>query len=116
MSSEAKVDDAIITECDLDAEPGKVWRALTEPDLVSGWLIPENVDCQVMEAHPERLLRCSWRSAERDGEGHSLDTVVTFELSQTEQGGTHLRIVHEGFAMMASAANDNGETRMMRAA
>jgi len=45
-----------------------------------------------------------------------IDTVVTFELSQTEQGGTHLRIVHEGFAMMASAANDNGETRMMRAA
>ena len=116
MSSEAKVDDAIITECDLDAEPGKVWRALTEPDLVSSWLIPENVDCQVMEAHPERLLRCAWRSDERDGEGHSLDTVVTFELSETERGGTHLRIVHEGFAMVASAANDNSETMMMRAA
>lgn len=123
MSSEIKTDDAIITECDLAEEPGKVWRALTEPALVASWLVPDDVDCQVMEATPERLLRCSWRSRsdERDGMGDRLDTVVTFELSETEQGGTHLRIVHEGFATMMQspaighAANDNSET-MMRAA
>lgn len=123
MSSETKTDDAIITECDLEDHPGKVWRALTEPDLVASWLVPEDVDCKVMEAEPERLLRCSWRSRsdERDGLGDRLDTVVTFELSETEQGGTHLRIVHEGFATVAQslaishAANDNRQT-MMRAA
>jgi uncharacterized protein YndB with AHSA1/START domain len=118
MSNETKLDDQIITEVDLDAEPAKVWRALTEPDLANNWLVPEDIDCQVMEAHPERLLRCSWRSRtdERDGEGNRLDSVVTFELSETEQGGTHLRIVHDGFALMANAANDNGPTMMMRAA
>jgi len=123
MSSETKADNTIITECDLEDHPGKVWRALTEPDLVVSWLVPEDVDCQVMEAEPERLLRCSWRSRsdERDGLGDRLDTVVTFELSETERGGTHLRIVHEGFATVMQSpaishtANDNSET-MMRAA
>ena len=118
MSSETKTDDAIITECDLDERPEKVWRALTEPQLVGSWLVPKDIECRVMDAEPERLLRCSWRSRsdERDGEGCRLDTVVTFELSETDPGGTHLRIVHEGFATMARAANDNGEILMMRAA
>ena len=116
MSSESKVDDAIVTECDLDDEPGKVWRALTEPELAHDWLVPENVDCTVIEADPERLLRCAWRSDERDGLGNRLDTVVTFELTPTDAGGTHLRIVHEGFAAMVPAANDNTATLMMRAA
>ncbi|WP_119389467.1 SRPBCC family protein [Taklimakanibacter lacteus] len=118
MSDESMADDRIITECDLDAAPGKVWRALTEPHLVKAWLVPDDVDCRVMEAQPGQLLRCSWRSRrdERDDEGNSLDTVVTFELSETQAGGTHLRIVHEGFAMVAPAANDNGEIMMMRAA
>jgi uncharacterized protein YndB with AHSA1/START domain len=123
MSSETKADDTIITECDLAEAPGKVWRALTEPELVASWLVPDDVDCRVMEAEPERLLRCAWRSRgdERDGLDDRFDTVVTFELSETEHGGTHLRIVHEGFATMMQspaigrAANDNSET-MMRAA
>ena len=44
MSSEIRTDDAIITECDLDEKPEKVWRALTEPDLVQSWLLPDDVD------------------------------------------------------------------------
>jgi uncharacterized protein YndB with AHSA1/START domain len=115
MNSETKADDHIVTECDLEDQPGKVWRALTEPELRALWLVPENVDCQIIAAEPQRLLRCAWRSDERDGLGNVLDTVVTFELSPTDEGGTHLRIVHEGFAM-AAAANDNNATMMMRAA
>lgn len=119
MTSETKTDDVIVTECDLEERPQKVWRALTEPDLVARWLVPDDVDCRVLEAEPERLLRCSWRSRDdqRDGFGQSLDTVVTFELSPTDAGGTHLRIVHAGFATISlQAANDNGATLMMRAA
>ena len=115
MSSETEADDKIVTECDLDDHPGKVWRALTVPEIAAAWLVPEDVDCTVIAAEPERLLRCAWRSDERDGLGNKLDTVVTFELSPTEGGGTHLRIVHEGFATMR-AANDNTATVMMRAA
>jgi uncharacterized protein YndB with AHSA1/START domain len=116
MSSETEGDEVIVTECDLDDHPGKVWRALTDPELVASWLVPEDVDCRIIEAEPERRLRCSWRSAERDRLGQELDTVVTFELSPRDDGGTHLRIVHEGFAAMARAANDNSATMMMRAA
>jgi len=118
MSSDNKPENAIITECDLNEGPDKVWRALTEPDLVARWLVPDDIDCRVMEADPERLLRCSWkgREDERDSFGQSLDTVVTFELTPTQAGGTHLRIVHEGFARAAlDAANDN-QSLMMRAA
>lgn len=119
MSSDSKPEDAIVTECDLDEGPEKVWRALTEPDLVAQWLVPDDIDCRVMEADPERLLRCSWKSREdeRDGFGQNLDTVVTFELSPTEAGGTHLRIVHQGLVRAAlHAANDNQSLMMMRAA
>jgi uncharacterized protein YndB with AHSA1/START domain len=116
MINETSIDAAIVTECELEDHPDKVWRALTEPALVTRWLVPKGVDCRIIEAEPERLLRCAWRSEERDGFGNKLDTVVTFELSPTEQGGTHLRIVHEGFAIMAAAANDNDTALMMRAA
>ena len=116
MSSESRTGDAIVTECDLDDRPGKVWRALTEPDLVASWLVPRDVDFEILEAEPERRLRCAWRSAERDAQGDRLDTVVTFELSPIDKGGTHLRIVHQGFAATARAANDNNAAMMMRAA
>jgi hypothetical protein len=45
-----------------------------------------------------------------------MSAIVTFELSPAVAGGTHLRIVHEGFATMARAANDNSTILMMRAA
>jgi uncharacterized protein YndB with AHSA1/START domain len=115
MNRETKADDQIVMECDLEDRPSKVWRALTEFELAASWLVPENVDCRIIAAEPQRFLRCAWRSNERDELGNALDTVVTFELSPTDDGGTHLRILHEGFAI-AAAANDNGVTPMMRAA
>jgi uncharacterized protein YndB with AHSA1/START domain len=70
MSSETRMEDAIVTECDLDDHPSKVWRALTEPELTAAWLVPEDVDCQIIEADPERLLRCSWRSRSDERDCH----------------------------------------------
>ena len=115
MSNEIMTNGQVVTECDLEDHPGKVWRALTKPEFTALWLVPEEVDCRIIAADPPRFLRCAWRSDECDGIGNRLDTVVTFELSPTDEGGTHLRIVHEGFAMVP-AANDNSATAMMRAA
>jgi uncharacterized protein YndB with AHSA1/START domain len=120
-SSDARDDaeDSIVVECDLAEPPEKVWRALTVPDLLAAWLMPNDIrpepgrrftlrapgakaggtQCEVLAVEPNRLISYRWRSAdrERDASGRSLDSVVTFVLTETETGGTHLRLVHEGF-------------------
>jgi uncharacterized protein YndB with AHSA1/START domain len=115
--------DAVVVDCDLDHPPEKVWRALTEPKLLGAWLLPNDIraeegqrftlrdgpgaeqpiDCEVLAAEPHRLLRYSWRGRDRDAGGKSLDTVVTFTLTDTATGGTRLRVVHSGFRIGAGA-------------
>lgn len=92
--------------------PEKVWRALTEPELLAAWLLPSigfdlapgtsfsfhtapvggwdgTVACRLLEAVPLERLRLAWVVGE-------LDTVVTFTLARTD-AGTRLSLVHEGF-------------------
>jgi len=120
LSNEAT--ESIIVECDLADPPAKVWRALTEPGLLAAWLMPNDIrpevgtrftfqaqpdtggdaiECEVLTAEPHRLLRYSWRSrdADRDALDRALDTVVTFVLTETATGGTHLHLVHDGFLL-----------------
>jgi uncharacterized protein YndB with AHSA1/START domain len=94
--------------------PAKVWRALTEPELVARWLMPNDfkaevghrftfttkpvkgtgfegvVYCQVLELEPEKLLKISW------GDGKNADWTVTWRLER-EGKGTRLFLDHEGF-------------------
>ena len=93
--------EAIVVEADLDAPPGTVWRALTEPELLAAWLEPDaGVTIEVLEAEPCQRLRLGWRGPDgaRDAAGLALDTEVTFTLVPTEAGGTRLTVVHAGFA------------------
>ena len=93
--------------------PAVVWRALTEPDLLARWLMPNDfapvagheftfravplpdagfdgvVRCRVLDVEPARLLRIRWR-------GGRLDTTVTWRLVP-EGRGTRLLLDHEGF-------------------
>jgi uncharacterized protein YndB with AHSA1/START domain len=80
--------DAVITECDLPDAPEKVWRALTEPELLARWL-PDALGSEVLAAEPPRLLRFRWRTPDDDR-----DSYVTFELTGIEGGGTHVRVDH----------------------
>jgi uncharacterized protein YndB with AHSA1/START domain len=97
----------------LPHEPARVWKALTDPDLLAKWLMPNDfrpvvghrftfrthprpgagfdgvVHCEVLAAEPERLLRYTWR-------GGSLDTTVTWTLAP-EGRGTRLFLEHDGF-------------------
>ena len=111
MSDAPANDDTIVVDCDLDEPADKVWRALTQPDLLGAWLgandiKPEvgarftvqapaqgggEIDCEVLDVEPEKLLRYSWRG------GGDLDSVVTFEISETD-AGVRLRISHAGLA------------------
>ena len=113
-------------ECDLEASPEKVWRALTVPEFLAAWLmpntltetetgerfafdgrrhgLPQKIDCEVLTAEPERLLRYRWREGDDD-------SIVSFELSP-HGAGTRLRVIHTApsqFAVtMMLAANSNG--------
>ncbi|HZO21572.1 MAG TPA: SRPBCC domain-containing protein [Steroidobacteraceae bacterium] len=114
--------DAVVSECELGAAPERVWRALTEPELLAKWLLPNDirplrgarftlqgppgtpdgrVECEILEAQPNRLLQYRWRIAADGSEaaaGPPLDSTVTFELFPTITGGTLLRVIHAGFA------------------
>jgi uncharacterized protein YndB with AHSA1/START domain len=92
---ESAASNSVVTECDLADAPEKVWRALTVPKLLAEWL-PEAVQSEILEAKPNRLLRYRWAGGEQDKDaaGRPLESVVSFELTGTEAGGTHLRVVH----------------------
>jgi uncharacterized protein YndB with AHSA1/START domain len=116
----AAATESIIVECDLTEPPAQVWRALTEPELLSAWLMPNDIrpevgarftfqadaeagggpiECEVLAVEPLRLLRYSWRGEDNDRSvsDRVLDSTVTFVLAETPDGGTHLRLVHDGF-------------------
>jgi uncharacterized protein YndB with AHSA1/START domain len=119
MNHEDPPDTSIVVECDLAEPPEKVWRALTVPDLLAAWLMPNDmrpevgsrfrfrdeaaagagIACEVLAVEPHRLLTLSWRN---DGprvpvSAPALDTRVSFVLTRTATNGTHLRVVHDGF-------------------
>jgi uncharacterized protein YndB with AHSA1/START domain len=87
--------NAVVTECDLPDAPEKVWKALTKSEHLAKWL-PEADGCEVLAAEPPNLLRYRWRAGaeDHDESGRELDSVVTFELTHTPGGGTHLRVDH----------------------
>lgn len=95
--------DSVIVECELPDPPEKVWRALTEPELVAEWLTadePAPIEREVVLEEPPHRLRLAWR------DGSDVESLVTFELERTSTGGTSLRVVHTGISQsMVEAAN-----------
>jgi uncharacterized protein YndB with AHSA1/START domain len=125
--------DRVTFELDLPHPPAKVWRALTDPDWLSRWLLPVFgfdlapgagfefrrepmpgwdgvVHCRVLDVEEPKKLRYSWVVGE-------LDTVVLFTLTPTP-GGTHLSMVQSGFAehQKQNAGGERYGWRMMSAA
>jgi uncharacterized protein YndB with AHSA1/START domain len=116
-----------VAEYDLPYPPEKVWRALTEPELLASWLMPNDIQpvvghhfrfqappvpgwdgvvyCEVLAVEPLRRLSYSWcgGSDALEKYGHRLDTVVTWTLTPTA-GSTHLRLDHDGFTPRDSFA------------
>jgi uncharacterized protein YndB with AHSA1/START domain len=104
--------ESISFEFDLPHSPEKVWRALTDPKLLSEWLLPAIgfklepgnmftfktqphpgwdgiVNCKMLEIETHKKL--SWRWIVAD-----LQTIVTFTLAPTALG-TRLSLVQSGF-------------------
>jgi len=104
--------ESISFEFDLHHSPEKVWRALTDPALLSEWLLPVvglelepgaaftlkaqaypgwdgTVNCRILEIEEQKKLSYAWTVP-------FLDTVVTFTLTPTASG-TRLSLVQSGF-------------------
>ena len=101
-------------EFDLHHSPEKVWRALTDPVLLTEWLLPVVdlelepraaftfktqpypgwdgiVNCRFVEIEAHKKLSYTWVVGDM-----ALDTVVTFTLTPTASG-TRLSLVQSGF-------------------
>lgn len=123
---------AIVVEDILPHPPEVIWRVLTEPELLSRWLMKNTfaprlghqftfqarpmgdwdgiVHCEVLEIDPPRRLVYSWvgGSSANKVEGSVLDSVLSIDLMPVE-GGTRLKLVHDGFR---SPQNDAGYDAM----
>jgi len=91
----------------------KVWQAITQPELMSQWIMETDfsptvgkeftfkgkpnkmwrgwVDCKVTKVEPQKLVQFTWQNSEK----HT-PTLITYTLSKTENG-THVHAVNEGF-------------------
>ncbi len=106
--------ESISFEFDLQHSPEKVWRALTDPVLLTEWLLPVVelrlepgaaftfrthpqpgwdgiVNCRILEIEAHRKLSYSWVVGDM-----GLVTVVTFTLTPTASG-TRLSLEQSGF-------------------
>ncbi|WP_437573354.1 SRPBCC family protein [Sorangium sp. So ce887] len=104
--------ESISFEFDLHHSPEKVWRALTDPVLLTEWLLPVvelklepgsaftfktqpypgwdgTVNCRVLEIEAHRKLSYAWVVGD-------MDTVVTFTLTPAASG-TRLSLLQSGF-------------------
>jgi uncharacterized protein YndB with AHSA1/START domain len=106
--------ESISFEFELHHPPEKVWRALTDPVLLTEWLLPVvelrlepgaaftfktqphpgwdgTVSCRILEVEAHRKLSYRWVVGDM-----GLDTVVTFTLTPTASG-IRLSLVQSGF-------------------
>jgi uncharacterized protein YndB with AHSA1/START domain len=119
--------------------PDRVWRALTDRERLSRWLMQTDFEptlghkftfrskprggwdgvtyCEVTELEPPRRLAYTWRGGPGGDKPVTLDTVVRFTLSP-EGTGTRLVLEHTGFtgfkSILVSMLMKSGWQKMMR--
>jgi uncharacterized protein YndB with AHSA1/START domain len=97
---------SVVIEREIPHPPEKIWRALTQPQLIEEWLMKNDfkpavdhrfklsadwgaVDCRVVALEPNKTLSYTWAA-------YGLESVVTWTLTPTDSG-TRLRMEQSGF-------------------
>jgi uncharacterized protein YndB with AHSA1/START domain len=97
---------SVVVEREIPHPPEKIWRALTQPQLIEEWLMQSDfepvmdhrftlradwgaVDCQVTAIEQNKTLSYTWAA-------YGLASVVTWTLTPTSTG-TQLRMEQSGF-------------------
>lgn len=103
--------------------PETLWKTLTTAELIGRWMmVPTGfepvagkqftfhttpaggwdgtIHCEVLEVVPNERLVYAWKGGHEEnvGYGSRLETIVTWLLSEVENG-TCLRLVHSGFVL-----------------
>lgn len=106
MTAAAEKTLTVVVERELPHPPEKIWRALTQPQLIEEWLMKNEfaprvghgftlnadwgtVTCEVKTVEEHRRLSYTWDAA-------PLESLVTWTLTPTESG-TMLRMEQTGF-------------------
>lgn len=113
MSTASASIRTVIVEREIAHPPEKLWRALTQPHLISEWLMSNDfnpavghrfnlrgewggvLDCEVLVVEPQKTLSYTW-VFKHDDPAFDLNSVVTFTLTPIATG-THLRMEQSGF-------------------
>jgi uncharacterized protein YndB with AHSA1/START domain len=121
---EANATRSIVVEQVFPHAAETIWLTITRPELMARWLrmTPEGFEpvignrftyqtspagewdgtirCEVITVVPGRELAYRWQGghAANQGYGSLLDTIVTLTLEPVD-GGTRLRVVHDGFVL-----------------
>ena len=97
---------SVVIEREIPHPPEKIWRALTQPQLIEEWLMKNDfmpvvghrfdfradwgaVGCQVLAVESNKTLSYTWAA-------YGLESVVTWTLAPTSTG-TLLRMEQSGF-------------------
>ena len=108
MTGTATETRSVVVEREIAVAPDRIWRALTQPQLIADWLMKNDfapvvdhrftlrgdwgaVDCRVLAVEPNKALSYTW-------DAMGLESVVTWTLTPVD-GGTRLRMVHNGFRL-----------------
>jgi uncharacterized protein YndB with AHSA1/START domain len=108
---------SVVIERDMPFPLEKIWRALTEGQLIEEWLMKNDfqpvvghrfsfrstpvpnwdgvINSEILVVEPNSRLSYSWSSM-------GLESVVTWTLTPTD-GGTHVRMEHSGFPSQEGA-------------
>ena len=113
----SETDEELVFETGLDAPPEKVWRALTIPEYLERWLDrPDNVDVDQVAADEPHSITYRW-TERGPGDAEAEESLVTFELTPQDDGGTLFRLTHRPVAIPSAANNNEVETvSLLRAA
>lgn len=119
-------DDRIVYECELDAPPETVFRAVSVPEFLTEWIgFPpggaggedagadsrEAASYEIEETTPPSRVRLRWRDRDAD----LPDSRVTIELSPAPEGRTFFRLTHDAAEIRHVAANRNAQGLKMAA-
>jgi uncharacterized protein YndB with AHSA1/START domain len=106
MKEESTETRSVVVEREMPYPPEKIWRALTQPQLIEEWLMKNDfqptvdhhfqlradwgsVDCQVLAVEPNQRLSYTWTA-------YGLQSVVTWTLTPTSTG-TNVHVEQSGF-------------------